>query len=490
MGSAPPSNLRLEIGLGAGLASERAASDLSVALVAYVHKLQHDLCEARRREALLVERIEQFEKRMQRVEKGMSEGKFVNTEQIESRLDRLEKLVDVMKHNEENVGCKNPQNATPLPKHRDTMATAMEMVTPAPVKAVPNLQAGHTRYECSSPEMMRCGQEVPSSQSDELKSIVPPRYDATPGKASDADGEVTSKDDLKRVDVNGNSAARTIAEATKKTTKNAKKSVVGDIPSRPAVKQEDVVQDVVVQNNGRKSEKAASGATRGVKRGSTSTRNDKLKRVKRSSSRKASLSSDGSKPGMASGANASCMQAVAQAPQAVRHDFGEEVTAGTNLEAVLEEALGDKLENVAREDDEVGKAKGDQLSTSEIEKVSNERVQAEENGKSPMVLEGLRTAGDAIRLVQERERRKEREQDDILKLAGRLRKIGGVAHCPECTQRFKNVASKAALLDATRMAEWLRKYCGHQQKLLTKRDTPDGYWDLSFDDTPTQPPDL
>lgn len=496
MSSNPARNFRAEMGLGVGLASERAANDLSVALVAYVHKLQHDLCEARRREGLLVERIEVFEERLGALEKGGQESDSGRMDRFECRLSRLERTVDgLTKRQEHDDVCDGAQmNATtPVSKQRDMMPNVMEMVTPARIGFASNLQAQQAALQCCSPEVMRCGQEMGPSQSDEFETL-PVQHCATGRKTSNDDRRMFPRDAAKRIETVGRSVTKTKTAGIKKVGKDVRKAMDGDSKGRVEVKQEECVH--VDEPEGAK---MANGGTRGVKRPVMTAKKDKLKRAKRSSSRRVSSSSEVSKPIVRAGPDASGFQAISGGALASGLHSTENVgKLGMKAEAQVEQVRGDEAGTAGgRKDGEYERDRVCEFAGSAmVEKgaVAEEEVDLDAGGRhscQQMVQDGLRTAGDAIRLVHERERRREREQYDVLNIAEQRRNNGDiVVHCAECTQKFKDVAANHDLNDAGRVDDWLRKYCRHQRDLKSKRETPDGYWDLSFDDTPTQPPAL
>lgn len=103
---------------------------------------------------------------------------------------------------------------------------------------------------------------------------------------------------------------------------------------------------------------------------------------------------------------------------------------------------------------------------------------------------GLRSAGDAVRAAEGVLAARRRGEEPVAvneAVRGEERKKLLAHACPECDAFFR--AEVAGRPDADAAYRQLLQTSGRHKCKHRKRETPDGFWRLSFDDTPTQPPD-
>lgn len=471
MESNVPRNLKTTLNIGPGLASERTANDVSVSFVSFVSKLEQDLIESRRREAVLIERMELLEKQQQS-DALQTTNQQVSTRllQMDMRLSRLEAIL----HNtprsfhsctwqqphDINVGdCANLQTVTPSRGGGAVMPNGVELVTP--VRAVDGSLQVQTigDFFRSPPMMVRQGTRMSDRpQAPDMETKLCRRQEEHDGKQS------MWETDKRTVGVvpNNDSGDKTISrEVVSKSFKDdCPVQRLGEDVRRMRKEQTEEGR----KQNSRKSERHREGPI--DERSREKEDMARLKRRKRSSSRSLLSTSD------------SPTKVVPR--EAPKNTNTKQRESGNN--AAADNLLYDDVaESFAKERDSKAIYCCNQGSKAALDKHHEGRV------KHSPLLEGVRAAGDAVRLARKIGRGYEHDANELHDRRAKTYDAP-VERCAECTQRFREVAPANEQDDARRLQNWLYDHCQHQSRLKESPEKYNGHPNLSSDDAPTQAP--
>lgn len=470
-------------GLESRLASEGASNDVGVAFVTYVHQLQYDLREARRREGFIFARVEELE-RKQRSAQQAAEDTLAHLRHLEFKVDQLENILSrTLRHvhpdppraqNLHPVNHTNVQTKIVSPDSNCWLEQPIESVTPARGSSIRRADKAVPPIYSSSPERLRSSglgidpnAKATSDDPVDTNKTVAGHRSTSAAHQNTAGGARQAAIKQNHGKQNKNTAsvpidAYSLGDSCDAWENDDPRKSVGlgiDGEKRNGIDAEDI------ETRGR----AARGRTQDPEESTLNVTYEpvtatKLKRRKRSSSRRLSASDS---PKAFDCRLPDLSKNLAQASENLKGN-------ATELDGPAEAPSRNKRGTTDEPHHEPHEGPGD--------------GRRKPMGPQDAVAE-VRTVGDAVQMARSIWRRQAHDEYGVLeRVAGRAHD-DRVVPCPDCVPRFHQVTNVEDRNDKEQLNLWLRRHCKHQHLLKNKRETPDGYWDNSFNDTETQPPE-